>query len=66
MPAKWRIKVYLKGGAVAEAEAQDLDIQINRVTGRLVNIELTNAEGPRLAWVDLQEVAAVVVDELGD
>jgi hypothetical protein len=61
MPAKWRIKVYLKSGAVAEAEAQDLDLQINQVTGRLVN-----AEGPRLAWVDLQEVAAVVVDELGD
>jgi hypothetical protein len=64
MPAKWRIKVYLKSGAVAEAEAQDLRVEVNPATGRLVNIELTNAEGPRLAWVDLQEVAAVVVDEL--
>jgi hypothetical protein len=63
MASKWRITIYLRSGAVAVAEAQDIRIGVDE-HGDLAEFELTHSEGPRLAYVGRPDVSAVVVENL--
>lgn len=64
MASKWRVTIHLQGGGSAVVEAQDVKMLVDEVTGKITQFELVNSEGPRLAFVDLADISAVVIEDL--
>jgi len=58
-----KVQITFKSGAQIEFEADDITTKSGRVTGDLTGLEWSSEsiDGPRLHWLDANEVVAIVV-----
>ena len=63
MPATYHVQIVLKSGTTVTFQAAEFRTSIDPATNKLTNIEWEKAERQRLAYVDLDEIVAIVVDD---